>query len=398
TFFENFILDWDETLRQKSQQYEWGDHVDINAMSELYNVRVQVYELNKATNKLYMSYDQGVHENTQDLPVLLLARHRKKHYNIIKNPEAYLKNPRPLGGTSNREGKTSIREIRLKEEEAAPENKEEEDLKEEDDEEEEEDEGEGNNGNENSQSSQNNHNNQNNQIHQKRQSSGDVDDKKINSIIKEESNPTYKSLSNPRENLSDLRNRGMSKRQLGGVQPSLFPVQLQIVEFNTILDKNIKKRSGLNSIDVTKVFGPCLERLCKNVRQKWEQDHPGLSTDVLDRFYQGRYSGDNLKTETQRFVHQLQEKTHREIFDGDVILSTFNNNVANTFTENLSSVVLCVKDNPCLQFVERIIVWRCVNFEFNDSSNNKKKQNYSKQFKCCIWFLQILVLYDQLRK
>ncbi|ETO01103.1 hypothetical protein RFI_36337, partial [Reticulomyxa filosa] len=75
-FFQNFILDFEETLKQKSRQYECGDHVDINAMSELYNVRVQVYELNKATNKLY----------------------------------------RPLGNRYMRIKSTNIRDIRLKEE------------------------------------------------------------------------------------------------------------------------------------------------------------------------------------------------------------------------------------------------------------------------------------------
>ena len=112
-FFQNFILDFEENIKQKAQQYEWGDHVDITALSELYNVRVRVFELEEGSKKLYMSFDQGEHDDTVGLPLIMLGRHRKKHYNIIRDPMAV--NKRPLGEGKDRT-KVSLRDIRMKEE------------------------------------------------------------------------------------------------------------------------------------------------------------------------------------------------------------------------------------------------------------------------------------------
>jgi len=101
-FFENFIPDFDERMLQKEKQYEWGDHVDINAMSELYNVRVRVFELDKENDyKLFMSFDQGEQSNTVDLPLVMLGRHRQKHYNIIDDPKNTVYK-RPLGNAKKK--------------------------------------------------------------------------------------------------------------------------------------------------------------------------------------------------------------------------------------------------------------------------------------------------------
>merc|ERR1712130_355788 len=86
TFFQNFIPDFDQRMKEKEQEYEWGDHVDITALSELYNVRVRVFEYDHQQRGLYVSFDQGEHPDTGHLPLILLARHRKKHYNIIHDP------------------------------------------------------------------------------------------------------------------------------------------------------------------------------------------------------------------------------------------------------------------------------------------------------------------------
>eukprot|EP01083_Nonionella_stella_P170491 580294_1 len=115
SFFVNFIPDFEERLREKEAEYEWGDHVDITALSELYNVRVRVFEYDCASAKLYMSFDLGEHEQSVNLPLILLARHRKKHYNIICDPQAV--HSRPLGLPSQRcsSDTVSLREIRLNE-------------------------------------------------------------------------------------------------------------------------------------------------------------------------------------------------------------------------------------------------------------------------------------------
>merc|ERR1719361_3071656 len=114
-FFENFIVDFDQRMKEKEQEYEWGDHVDITALSELYNVRVRVFEYDKDQKKLYMSFDQGDHEQTINLPLVLLARHRQKHYNIIVDPEAV--HDRPLGNAKDRakHERISLQKLRLDE-------------------------------------------------------------------------------------------------------------------------------------------------------------------------------------------------------------------------------------------------------------------------------------------
>jgi len=79
-FFENFIPDFDETMALKNKQYEWGDHVDIIAMSELYNVRVHIYEYDKEADVALRTLASGGELN---LPIVMLSRHREKHYNIL---------------------------------------------------------------------------------------------------------------------------------------------------------------------------------------------------------------------------------------------------------------------------------------------------------------------------
>ena len=112
-FFDNFMLDFAQNIKQKAQEYEWGNHVDITALSELYNVRVRVFELEKGGKKLCMSFDQGEHDDTVGLPLIMLGRLRKKYYTIIRDPMSI--NKRPLGDGKDRT-KVSIRDIRMEEE------------------------------------------------------------------------------------------------------------------------------------------------------------------------------------------------------------------------------------------------------------------------------------------
>eukprot|EP01084_Bolivina_argentea_P081818 148137_1 len=112
-FFMNFIPDFDSRMKEKNLEYEWGDHIDITALSELYNVTVHVYEYDKEFNTMYMSFDQGEYENVMDLPLILLWRHRRKRYNIIIDPQSAHK--RPLNNIKCRNDKVLLRELRLKE-------------------------------------------------------------------------------------------------------------------------------------------------------------------------------------------------------------------------------------------------------------------------------------------
>jgi len=173
-------LDWNETLERKSSQGDaWSDDVNINAMCELYNVRVKIYQFNKFKNTLFISYQQGDSDQTiQELPVILLARHSEKHYNVIKNPEAYAKKPRPLSAMFKCDEKVSVREIRMKQQ----------DIKE---------------------------------------------DQKQLEIFS------------------------------SGLEKLLFQVQLQPVDFNNILQNQLKKQETLTPLEVEKIFPLCLAEIYK---------------------------------------------------------------------------------------------------------------------------------------
>ncbi len=115
-----------QTERNKTKQkgnqgllrYEMDEEeVNIMALSEVYNVRVRVFQLDKGSNKLFMAFDCGQYNESLPIPLVLLGRHQKKHYSIIKDPQAYLESPRPLGvPASRRSEKVSIRGLRLQKE------------------------------------------------------------------------------------------------------------------------------------------------------------------------------------------------------------------------------------------------------------------------------------------
>eukprot|EP01084_Bolivina_argentea_P283918 486400_1 len=111
-FFRNFIHNFEQRMNEKEQEHERGDQMDIIALSELYNVRVKVFEYDKSKKKLYLSFYQGEHLETKSLPLILLAKHRKKHYNIITDPQAMHK--RPLNTAEYRTQNISLKELRLK--------------------------------------------------------------------------------------------------------------------------------------------------------------------------------------------------------------------------------------------------------------------------------------------
>ena len=118
-FFENFIPDFESRMKEKEQTREWGDHVDIIAFSELYNVRVRVYEYDDQMKTMIVRSDQGAYSEAMDLPIILLARHSQIHYNLIHDPKTPFQ--RPLMAAAVREQQArhngitcvSLRQIRL---------------------------------------------------------------------------------------------------------------------------------------------------------------------------------------------------------------------------------------------------------------------------------------------
>jgi len=69
-FFQGFFWrGWDYIIRRKkrSDGTEWGDHVDIIAMSKIYNIRVNVYEYNQKFKKIETVLEQN--KELKDLPI-----------------------------------------------------------------------------------------------------------------------------------------------------------------------------------------------------------------------------------------------------------------------------------------------------------------------------------------
>jgi len=119
-FFAFWIPDFEDEMKKKRKKGEWGDHVDIMAMSEKYNVPVKIYELDFPRKQLNQT-EFGFEKGTEDLPVLLLCRHRQRHYNAVHNSGDKVKLPFSKDdrtGNQLRKNRAALeREERKKEEE-----------------------------------------------------------------------------------------------------------------------------------------------------------------------------------------------------------------------------------------------------------------------------------------
>lgn len=84
-FFGLYMPGFHEELAKKRVKGEWGDHVDIVAMSELYNVPVKIFQLNFEAKMLVETWCwiEELSEKGLSLPQVLLCRHRQKHYNAV---------------------------------------------------------------------------------------------------------------------------------------------------------------------------------------------------------------------------------------------------------------------------------------------------------------------------
>ena len=84
-FFWHFLPGFHEEIVCKRKKGDWGDHVDIVAMSELYNVPVKIFELNLEAKSLIETWImiEELTEKGFSLPTVILCRHREKHYNAI---------------------------------------------------------------------------------------------------------------------------------------------------------------------------------------------------------------------------------------------------------------------------------------------------------------------------
>jgi len=299
-FFKNFIPDFEVRMKEKEQEYEWGDHVDITALSELYNVRVRVFEYDHQQKGLYRSFDQGEGPETGHLPLILLARHRKKHYNIINDPKAKFKRPlktaehRKQQAKRNGNATVSLRQLRLNE-----------DAKVEEHHDDEKDNGDDNNGND------------------------DADHVDIDNASLIHS----KSISRHNSQHGDSYSYGYSQRSS---ENDAFTLHLTLNDFETALDLfNLSSSGTLKSNDIRTIFSPLMKELHRKIEYQWESNHKEVNKQILDRFW----SGQGQETSMKKWITSLKEKIPSGKFPVKTAMLTFNQVIVNPMASNLGHIV-----------------------------------------------------------
>merc|ERR1719474_2455082 len=292
-FFSHFIPDFEERMKEKAQEYEWGDHVDITALSELYNVRVRVFEYDQQQRKLYMSFDQGEHPDTAGLPLILLARHRKKHYNIIHDPKTAHK--RPLGDAKSRHGPNtvSLRTLRLNEDAKVDEHGDDE---------------------------KDNGHDDDDHVH-------DHNDLDIASLR------NSKSISRHNSNHSQF----MSHRVT--MDNDTFSLFLTEKEFESVLE--LYNISGpLESNDLRSIFGPLMKRIHKKIEYQWESDHAEVNKQILDRFWSSKFDQQQeAHKNCKKWIDSLREKIPSGQYPVNTANTTFNQVIVAPMSSNLGHIV-----------------------------------------------------------
>jgi OTU domain-containing protein 5 len=88
-FFEPYIgEDFDDYIKEKRKDKTWGDDIEIEALSEIYNRPIEIYKgSNKPLksfheNKYFSQYDTNTNINFSLHPIRL-SYHNKNHYNSI---------------------------------------------------------------------------------------------------------------------------------------------------------------------------------------------------------------------------------------------------------------------------------------------------------------------------
>jgi len=85
-YFLNFIPNFDIEMAKKRKRGEWGDQIDIIAMSELYNVPVKIFQLDfeaQVLTETSFGIEELSEKGINTLPQLKLCRHRETHYNAV---------------------------------------------------------------------------------------------------------------------------------------------------------------------------------------------------------------------------------------------------------------------------------------------------------------------------
>jgi len=83
-FFSKFVTeDFNEYIQRKRNDRTYGDHVEIQALSEIYNRPIEVYQYSLEPINTFICY---YNNNTEQNPPVRLSYHGNIHYNSIVDP------------------------------------------------------------------------------------------------------------------------------------------------------------------------------------------------------------------------------------------------------------------------------------------------------------------------
>jgi len=108
-FFAQYISDdFDTYIKKQKQDKQWGDHVEIVCLRELYNKEVQIYDQDSVRGPRPLGFKAGTSDDV--IRTIRLSYHGANHYNSLVDP----KEKPPLG--DGKSSKINFREIRIDEE------------------------------------------------------------------------------------------------------------------------------------------------------------------------------------------------------------------------------------------------------------------------------------------
>jgi len=110
-FFSLYVgEDFDVYLKRQRNLHEWGDHVEIVAMREMFNLNVAVYD--KEAINAPKPLGLGSSETAHTFPIMRFSFHGANHYNSLIHKDTRL----PLGAGADRKRLFDLRQARLEEE------------------------------------------------------------------------------------------------------------------------------------------------------------------------------------------------------------------------------------------------------------------------------------------
>jgi len=249
-----------------------------------------------------MSFDQGEHDfesGTNALPLVLLARHRKKHYNIITDPQAMHKRPLKLPAQrGDAHEVANLRALRQRQE-ALEEQKNADDHKDDADE---------------------------------NKDGGDAE----NEFEPEEIDvPLMSSKSVSRHNSNTFSDRRSREERAAA---DAFSLALSEGEFGAVMDLcNVCE--PLNEEALGAVLVGLLRSVKKKIDFQWRENHQSVNVQILERFWAAQTNVTSMEKAQRKWSSNLKEKVPSGLFPAKVALTAFNQSIVRWINEKLGHIV-----------------------------------------------------------